>query len=468
MPLTQRLTLALTVASAFVATLIAFLGADRNARQQHQVEASAQLEFSQQFAERIAPLLDRGDLLRLSVLATAGRDLAHARLLVLDRAGRVALDTGLVLGDRHLGLLTAAGPFQRTVAQGDERVRETLVPVRFGGEPIGEVRLQAPRTERASVFDLGLFALVFLCCISLVAVAGLMCHHWSARVRAITDSLVQLATGNLTAQPAQAAPGELQQLDEVMHELEKGVQDGLHRVVEPFVAMARQIVEALEQRGLVPAGHAERTARYALRLAERLELLPDDRRDLELACRLQDLGKAWLRPAVLVRREPLRPADQKSLQAHPVHAADHLGCLPGLRRVATIIRHRFEHHDGRGGPDALRGDRIPIGSRVLSIASSFDLLTTCGDGRPLPWRTALERMAEDRGEVFDPWLFDLFADEIRRDPPVVQSDRPVMIVPGGSAPYRVESSALDEEGLDYDLGQELEVMLDEMPPEERA
>ena len=54
----------------------------------------------------------------------------------------------------------------------------------------------------ATIFDFGLFALVLLCCISLVAVAALMGHHWSARVRSVTDSLVQLATGQLTSAPA--------------------------------------------------------------------------------------------------------------------------------------------------------------------------------------------------------------------------------------------------------------------------
>src|SRR5262249_3191360 len=84
MPLTLRLSLALVVASFFVAVLVAFLGAERTARGRVEEEAGDQQRFAQQFAERIAPLLDRGDLLRLSMLATAGRDFADARVLVLD------------------------------------------------------------------------------------------------------------------------------------------------------------------------------------------------------------------------------------------------------------------------------------------------------------------------------------------------------------------------------------------------
>ncbi|MGE3172705.1 MAG: HD-GYP domain-containing protein [Planctomycetota bacterium] len=462
-----RLSLALCIASVFVSMLVVFLGVDRQARERAQDAEGQRRQFAQQLAERVAPMLERGDLLRLSMLATAARDLAEARVVVLDRGGKVALDTALVLGDRQLGLLTLGGTFQRTIDQADGAVHETLVPVRFGGEIIGEVRMQAAPPVRRTAFDFGLFALVLLGCASLVAVATLMAHHWAVRVRGITDSLVQLATGQLTSEPELDAGGELRELGCALHELEKGVHDGLHRVVDHFVAMTLRVVDGLERTGLVPAGHGERTARYAAIMAEKLELLPADRQDLDLACRVADVGKAWLRPALLQKREPLDDAEATALRSHPLHAAEHLECLPGLRRVATIVRHQGERQDGCGHPDALRGERIPIGARVLAIAKAFDLLTTCGDRRPLRADEALARMAEDRGEVYDPWLLDLFAAEIRQAPPLPVSDRPVMILPSGSMPAARAPSPLDE-GLDYDLAAELEVMLDEMPPEEHA
>lgn len=465
-----RLSAALCVASFFVAVLVGFLGAERGLRERVDQQAREQLSFAQQFADRIAPLLDRDDLLRLSMLATAARDFAGARLLVIERNGRVVLDTALVQGEKQLGLLTPGGPFQRILDLGDAPVRESLAPVRFGGEAIGEVRLQTPRTAPTTIFDFGLFALVLLCCVSLVVVAALMSHHWSARVRAITGSLVQLATGQLTSARRGPDPGELKELGEALQELEKGVHDGLHRVVDGYVAMAMQVVDGLERRDLVPSGHGERTARYAGMLAERLELLPADRRDLELACRLIDLGKAWVRPALLQQRQPHNDHEAAALRDHPLQAAEQLDCLPGLRRVAEIVRHQLERHDGSGHPAQLRGERIPLGARIVAIASTFDLLTTCGEHHPLSWEAALEHLQEGRGEMYDPWLLDLFAAAVREQPPELDSDRPVMILPSGSVPV-VRDAARDEGGLDYDLGAELEVMLDELPelpPEERA
>ena len=87
--LTQRLTLALSIGAFFVAVLLGFLGADRGDRQLAARAAVAEREFAAALAERCAPLLERSDLMRLSVLTSVARDQAQGRVLVLDRAGRV-------------------------------------------------------------------------------------------------------------------------------------------------------------------------------------------------------------------------------------------------------------------------------------------------------------------------------------------------------------------------------------------
>ena len=150
---------------------------------------------------------------------------------------------------------------------------------------------------------------------------------------------------------------------------------------------------------------------------------------------------------------------------NPVRAAEHLDSMPGLRRAARIIRHQLERYDGAGVPDALRGDRIPLGSRILAIASAFDLLTTCASERPRHWQDALLHMGKARGDVFDPWLLDLFSEEIAKEPPeLTSSDRNVMIVPGGTSPWRTLST--EEEVADEGEPEQLEVLIDEIVREE--
>lgn len=467
--LTRRLVVALSVGAFFVAVVLGFLGADRDNQHREAVQASAEQAAAIAMAERAAPLLDNADVMRLSVLAAVVRDQIDGRVLVIDRTGSVVIDSALVLGDRKMSLLAATAPFQRTTRIGTgEPIRESLAAVRFGGEVIGEVRLQCEPRVFLSTFDLTWFGLVLLSCLSLVAVAAMLGHYWSARIRGATDALIRLAAGEVAGAAPEGSESELQDLGSAMRELEKGMQDGLARVGEGYVAMSLHVVDSLEKRRLVPPAHGDRTASLAARLAERLQLLEADRNELDIACRLVDLGKASVRASILQKQGELTDAERRSLEHHPVHAAEQLECVPALRRVAKILRHQLERYDGRGTPDGLRGDRLPLGSRILAIASAFDLLTTCAEEKPMEWSEALDQLHKAKGEVFDPWLVELFAEEIERDPPT-SSDREVMIVPGGSLPWRTVENEDEEDvvnDLQNELNSELEVMLDDFPFEE--
>ncbi|MBM4061317.1 MAG: hypothetical protein FJ265_09530 [Planctomycetes bacterium] len=441
--LTARLGLLLAAAALFLALVLGMLGADHQDRLAAGAEERAERDLALAFAERCAPQLERLDHERLSALLGAARDQVQGRLLVLDRGGTVVADSANALAGSKLELQAAAGLLQRAVrcdpgAGADAAVlRETLVPIRFGGEPIGELRLQRAVAARASRFDFTWFGLVLLSGLSLTVVATAMAHQWSARVRLATDALIRLSTGGAGGVGSDVSEGEFHDLGLALREMERGVQDGLQQVAGGFLAMAQQLVDGLERHRLVPHGHGERLARHARCLLDRLQLPPEECREVELACRLADLGKAWVRPAILQKTGPLTEAEAQSLRQHPVRAAEHLECLPGLRRVAAILRHQNERYDGQGGPHGLRGDRIPLGSRVLAIAAAYDRSTAGGDPPATP-AEALQALVQARGEVFDPRLVDLFREVVQPAPAAV--DRSVAIVPVGGRPRREPSA----------------------------
>ena len=463
---TRRLIVALSIGSFFVATVLGFLGADRDHQRMAQAQADAELAAAAAMASRAASLLDGEDVMRLSVLASVVRDQVDGRTIVLDRHGEVVIDSAYVLGDRKLSLLAQTAPFRRVGKASDgTRTRESLAPARFGGEVVGEVRLQCEPRDAVASFDLSWFGLVLLSCLSLVATAAMLGHYWSARVRGATDALIRLAAGEVAGASPEGSESELQDFGSAMRELERGMQDGLQRVGDGYVAMALHVVNGLEKRRLVAPGHGDRTAALAGRIAARLQLLDADRNELDIASRLVDLGKASVRSSLLQKQGPLTPVEQDSLDHHPVYAADQLECVPALRRVAKILRHQLERYDGRGTPDGLRGDRLPLGSRVLAIASSFDLLTTCAEEVPLDWPEALKQLEKAKGEVFDPWLVELFVEEIQANPPASDA-RDVMIVPGGSLPWR--RIAEDDDDAFAESQSDLEVLLDDFPFEDQS
>lgn len=430
-----------------VALVAGWLGGDRDMRQRQVDAANGELALAVTLAERGAPLLERGDMMRLSVLAALVRDQVGGRALLLDQRGRVVIDTALALGEQQLALVTASGPFQRPCPRGHGVAwRESLAPVRLGGEIVGEVRLQCEPRAVAAGFDFGWFAIVFLCSLSMVAAAALLGHQAQARWAKAVD----------------AAGTDLDQASHLLQEFDRGTQAGLQLVGDGYVAMALQLVDGLERRRLVPPGHGERTAALAARLAERLQLSAPERRDLETACRLADLGKAWVRPSILQKQAALTEVESRSLQHHPVRAAEQIECVPSLRGVARIVRHQQEQHDGCGTPEGLRGARIPVGSRILAIAAAFDLLTNCAGDHEVDWQRAMQQIEQACGSVFDPSLVRLFAEEIQKAPPQACADRDVMIVPGGVMPWRdARRSADDDDEDDEGNVQDLEVLTDE-------
>ena len=464
--LTRRLVCALSIGAFFVAILLGFMGADRDNQRWSTAQENAERAAATSMADRAAPLLAEGDVMRLAVLASAVCDQFNGRVLIFDRNGRVMIDSALVLGDRKMSLLAGAAPFQRSSTNGDGSiVRESLSAVSIDGEIIGEVRLQVEPSNPTSTFDLSWFGLVLVSCLSLVVVALMLAHQWASRVRRATDALIRMADGEVAGHLPDAAESELQDLGSAMRELERSMHDGIQRVGDGYLAMALRVVDGLEKRHLVLPGHGERTARLAARMAQRIKLLDADRKDLAIACRLIDLGKASVRSSILVNQGQHTRAEAKSLDHHPVHAAEQLECVPALRRVARILRHQLERYDGRGTPNGLRGDRLPLGSRILAVAASFDLLTTGAEGKPLHWTEALVQINKAKGEVFDPWMVELFVAEIERDPPA-SGDSEVMMAPVGSLPWRRDEAAEDEDG-EVEPDSDLELLLDDLPCEDQ-
>jgi hypothetical protein len=112
----------------------------------------------------------------------------------------------------------------------------------------------------------------------------------------------------------------------------------------------------------------------AHRLAEDIGLSGADLLELELAARLQGIGRLRMPPVVRAGME-LMPADIELLRLEPLWGAEIVARIPGLEAVALIVRHSRERWDGRGHPDGLHGERIPLASRIVAIAEGFCSLT---------------------------------------------------------------------------------------------
>jgi putative two-component system response regulator len=176
------------------------------------------------------------------------------------------------------------------------------------------------------------------------------------------------------------------------------------------VAMAR----ALEGRSPYTHGHSERVTEYALRLGDRVGLSEAELDNLRRGGLLHDLGKICLPDALLNKPGRLTDAEYAEVKRHPAEGARILEPLRSLSEVIPLIRWHHERLNGRGYPDGLAGDDIPVAVRILSIADVYDALAS-----ERPYRAALSHARcqevldeEAAGGSLDPELVRAFREVI--------------------------------------------------------
>ena len=152
----------------------------------------------------------------------------------------------------------------------------------------------------------------------------------------------------------------------------KRLTDELDSAESLFLTLGR-IVEA---RDPYTEGHCERLARYATALGEALNVSEAELNALYRGAFLHDIGKIGIPDRVLLRKGALSRRDYDLMKQHPVIGDALCGTLRSLESVRPIVRHHHERLDGRGYPDGLSGDGIPLLAQIVSVVDVFDALTT--------------------------------------------------------------------------------------------
>lgn len=170
------------------------------------------------------------------------------------------------------------------------------------------------------------------------------------------------------------------------------------------------MVKAMEARDPYTSGHSRRVAEYASALARDLGLGMRDVDNIKRAALLHDVGKIYEEFAPILRKDSrLTPEERMVMQSHVIRSSELVGTVARLRgAVLEVIRHHHENYDGTGYPDGLKGEAIPIGSRIIMVADTLDAMTTDRPYRKaLPFERVLEEVHKYAGTQFDPKLSEI-------------------------------------------------------------
>ena len=171
------------------------------------------------------------------------------------------------------------------------------------------------------------------------------------------------------------------------------------------------IASQVETKDPYTYGHSKKVNVYAVALAEKIGLSPDEVSALSSAALLLDIGKVAISDKVLNKKGKLTKEDWEAIKAHPRLGANIINNIPSLAPSVNSILYHHERWDGTGYPEGLKGEEIPLEARILAIADSFEAMTSARPYRPaLSIQEVITELRQGAALQFDPKLVEVFID----------------------------------------------------------
>ena len=169
--------------------------------------------------------------------------------------------------------------------------------------------------------------------------------------------------------------------------------------------------QLLDLRDLGTGIHSTRLAEWAVRVARSLGLAEKDLYQLEVAALLHDIGKIGIPDAILKKEGKLSEEERELMNKHPEYSWSILRLFPGLEKASLFALHHHESFDGTGYPGRLKGEAIPIGSRIVAVIDAYDAMISNRCYRKgLTHEEAVRRLQGGIGRQFDPGVVAAFVE----------------------------------------------------------
>jgi len=183
----------------------------------------------------------------------------------------------------------------------------------------------------------------------------------------------------------------------------KHIQKYIHTQISQYEQHVYTLVDVIEKRDSYTAGHTRRVALYADKIAYQMGYKEDIRQLLFRASMLHDIGKISTPDSILLKPGKLTRLEYKLIQEHVTASHELLTKVDIFEDIAEIVRHHHEHYNGKGYPQGLTGDKIPMLSQVMTAADAFDAMTTdrIYKGRKSV-KLALDELQSLSGQQFNP------------------------------------------------------------------
>lgn len=176
-----------------------------------------------------------------------------------------------------------------------------------------------------------------------------------------------------------------------------------------YLSAVRALANSIDAKDAYTRGHSERVARYSMEIGRVMGLNAAEIKNLHIGALLHDIGKIGISEAIINKDSKLTDAEYQEIKTHPARGASIIEPAKFLREKVPLIKFHHERFDGKGYPDGLKGESIPLMARIVCAADSFDAMTSKRAYRDImPLEEARKELLRCSGSQFDPRIVSAF------------------------------------------------------------
>jgi len=187
------------------------------------------------------------------------------------------------------------------------------------------------------------------------------------------------------------------------------------KIQDNYFEIIKALAQAIEAKDPYTYGHSERVMKYAVLIAQKLGLQEREKESLRYAAILHDIGKIGVRGIVLNNPRGLTSEEYDEIKKHPLIGEGIIKPIELLQPIRPLIRHHHEWNNGKGYPDGLSGENIPLGARILAVADAYDAMKSDRPYRKaLTEETAIRELRQGGGTQFEPKIVEVFLEILKQ------------------------------------------------------
>jgi response regulator RpfG family c-di-GMP phosphodiesterase len=145
---------------------------------------------------------------------------------------------------------------------------------------------------------------------------------------------------------------------------------------DTYLGTIQTLARAIDAKDPYTRGHSDRVTRYAVKIAKEMNLSESTIRNIEYSALIHDIGKIGIQEAILTKKGKLSKTEYEIVKMHPLIGESIITPVKFLNGIAPLILYHHERFDGKGYLEGLRGESIPLGARIISVADAFDAMTS--------------------------------------------------------------------------------------------